>query len=254
MKTKLMLGAVAVAALLSAGGAYAKPDANQMAAVADKGRPEADSKRDADRKPAEMLEFAGVKPGQTVVDLIPGGGYFTRIFSKAVGPKGTVYAVSNPPRPPQDPAKPPPPPAQDAIAADPNYANVKSIHTPLINGIVIPTKADLVWTAQNYHDVNNVPNIDILKFDKAVFDALKPGGVFVVLDHVAATGTPLDPTDKFHRIDPAIVKKQVEAAGFKFEGESKVLANPADDHTKTVFDPAIRGHTDQFIYKFRKPK
>ncbi|HEX5263056.1 MAG TPA: methyltransferase [Phenylobacterium sp.] len=254
MTSKLMLGAVLAAAMVSAGGAYAKPDANQLAAVADKGRPEADTKRDADRKPAEMLEFAGVKQGQTVVDMIPGGGYFTRIFSKAVGPKGTVYAVGGPPRPATDPAKPPPPPAQDTIAADPNYSNVKSIHAPLTGGIAIPTKADLVWTAQNYHDVNNVPNIDMLKFDKAVFDALKPGGVFIVLDHVAAAGTPLDPTDKFHRIDPVIVKKQVEAAGFKFEGESKVLANPADDHTKTVFDPAIRGHTDQFIYKFRKPK
>jgi len=254
MKSKLMLATAFALAVTVTGAAYAKPDANQLAAVADKARPEADTKRDADRKPAEMLEFAGVKQGQTVVDLIPGGGYFTRIFSKAVGPKGTVYAVGGQPRPPQDPAKPPPTPAQDTIAADPNYSNVKSIHVALINGPVIPTKADIVWTAQHYHDVNNIPNVDILKFDKAVFDALKPGGVFIVLDHVAAAGTALDPTDKFHRIDPAIVKKQVEAAGFKFEGESKVLANPADDHTKTVFDPAIRGHTDQFIYKFRKPK
>jgi predicted methyltransferase len=253
MKSKLFLAA-ALAVIATAGVSYAKPDANQMAAVADKGRPEADSKRDADRKPAEMLEFAGVKQGQTVVDLIPGGGYFTRIFSKAVGPKGTVYAVGGPPRPPTDPAKPPPPPAQDTIAADANYSNVKSIHVPLANGIVIPTKADLVWTAQNYHDANNIPNIDMVKFDKAVFDALKPGGVFVVLDHAAASGAAPDPQDKLHRIDPAIVRKQVEAAGFKFEGESKVLANPADDHTKAVFDPSIRGHTDQFIYKFRKPK
>jgi len=253
MKSKLFLAA-ALAAIATAGVTYAKPDANQMAAVADKGRPEADSKRDADRKPADMLEFAGVKQGQTVVDMIPGGGYFTRIFSKAVGPKGTVYAVGGPPRPATDPAKPPPPPAQDTIAADPNYSNVKSVHVPLAGGIVIPTKADLVWTAQNYHDANNIPNIDMVKFDKAVFDALKPGGVFVVLDHAAASGAAPDPQDKLHRIDPAIVKKQVEAAGFKFEGESKVLANPADDHTKPVFDPSIRGHTDQFIYKFRKPK
>jgi predicted methyltransferase len=252
MKTKLMLGAMAVATMLCAGGAYAKPDANQIAAVADKGRPEADSKRDADRKPAETLEFAGVKAGQTVVDLIPGGGYFTRIFSKAVGPKGTVYAVGGPPRPSQDPAKPAPTPAQDTIAADPGYANVKSIHAPLQNGLSVPTPADVVFTAQNYHDVKHVPNVDMLKFNKAIYDSLKPGGVFIVIDHVAAPGASV--TNTLHRIDPAVVKQEVTAAGFKFEGESKILADPADDHTKGVFDPAIRGKTDQFLYKFRKPK
>ena len=251
MKSKLFLTA-ALAMAVAAGAAYAKPDANQTAAVADKGRPEADTKRDADRKPAEMLEFAGVKPGQTVVDLIPGGGYFTRIFSKAVGPKGTVYAVGGPPRPSQDPSKPAPTPAQDTIAADANYSNVKSIHAPLAGGLSIPTKADLVWTAQNYHDVKNIPDIDMLKFDKAVYDSLKPGGVFVVLDHAAAPGATV--TNTLHRIDPAVVKKEVEAAGFKYEGESKVLANASDDHSKAVFDPSLRGHTDQFIYKFRKPK
>ena len=254
MNSKLMLGAAVLALMLSTGAAYAKPSAAIVAAVADKGRPEADTKRDADRKPAEMLEFAGVKSGQTVVDLIPGGGYFTRIFSKAVGPTGTVYAVGGPPRPATDPAKPPPPPAADTIAADPAYSNVKSLHLPLIKGLAIPTKADVVWTSQNYHDVKNIKDVDMLAFDKAIYDSLKPGGVFVVLDHVAAAGAAADPEDKLHRIDPAVVKREVTAAGFKFEGESKVLANPADDHTKTVFDPAIRGHTDQFIYKFRKPK
>jgi predicted methyltransferase len=252
MKSKLFLAA-ALAVIVTAGGAYAKPDANQMAAVADKGRPEADTKRDADRKPAEMLEFAGVKQGQTVVDLIPGGGYFTRIFSKAVGPKGTVYAVGGPPRPVTDPAKPPPPPAQDVIAADANYSNVKSVHGPLQKGLAIPTQADLVWTSQNYHDVKNVPNIDMLAFDKAIFNSLKPGGVFIVLDHVANPDT-VNATSTLHRIDPAVVKKEVTAAGFKFEGESKVLVNPADDHTKGVRDGAVQGRTDQFIYKFRKPK
>jgi predicted methyltransferase len=252
MKSKLFMAA-ALAVAVTAGGAWAKPDANHLAAVADKARPEADTKRDADRKPAEMLEYAGVKQGQTVVDLIPGGGYFTRIFSKAVGPKGTVYAVGGPPRVSTDPAKPTPTPAQDTIAADANYSNVKSIHAPLAGGLSTPTKVDLVWTAQNYHDVKNFPNVDMLKFNKSVYDSLKPGGVFVVLDHVAATGAAPDPQDKLHRIDPAIVRREVEAAGFKYEGESKVLANGADDHTKPVFDPSIRGHTDQFIYKFRKP-
>jgi predicted methyltransferase len=251
MKSKLIFAA-ALAVAVAAGGAYAKPDANQMAAVADKGRPAADTQRDAERKPAEMLEFAGVKPGQTVVDLIPGGGYFTRIFSKAVGPKGTVYAVGGPPRPVTDPAKPPPTPAQDTIAADPNYANVKSVHTQF-QSLAIPAKADVVWTSQNYHDLHNVPGLDMAVFDKAVYDALKPGGEFIVLDHRANPGDPTV-TKTLHRIDPAVVKAEVTAAGFKYEGESTVLKNPADDHTKGIRDGFTQGQTDQFIYKFRKPK
>ncbi len=252
MNSKLFLAA-ALAVAVSTGAAYAKPDANQLAAVADKARPEADTKRDADRKPAEMLDFAGVKQGQTVVDLLPGGGYFTRVFSKAVGAKGTVYAVSPPPRPPQDPTKPPPPPAIDVLAANANYSNVKSIHSPLQSGLSIPTQADLVWTSQNYHDVKNVANIDMLAFDKAIFNSLKPGGVFIVLDHVANAGDP-NSTKTLHRIDPAVVKQEVTAAGFKYEGESTVLKNPADDHTKGIRDGFSQGQTDQFIYKFRKPK
>jgi predicted methyltransferase len=252
MKSKLLLAA-ALAAGATAVAAYAAPAAYITAAVADKGRPEADTKRDADRKPAEMMEFAGVKPGMTVVDFLPGGGYFTRIFSKAVGAKGTVYAVSGPPRVSNDPAKPAPTPAQDVIAADPNYANVKSIHAALTSGVVIPTKADVVWTSQNYHDVKNVPNIDMLAFDKSIFEALKPGGVFIVLDHVANPGDP-NSTKTLHRIDPAVVKQEVTAAGFKYEGESSVLKNPTDDHTKGIRDGFTQGQTDQFVYKFRKPK
>src|SRR5689334_6659737 len=141
MKSKLLLASAFAAVAAFGTASYAKPDANVTAAVADKARPEADTKRDADRKPAETLEFAGVKQGQTVVDLIPGGGYFTRLFSKAVGPKGTVYAVSGPPRPGSTPA-------QDTIAADANYSNVKSIHAPLAGGLSIPTQADIVWTSQ----------------------------------------------------------------------------------------------------------
>jgi len=250
MKSKLMMAAAA-AVILTAGAAAAAPSANITAAVSDKARPAADVARDVNRKPAEMLDFAGVKPGMTVVDLIPGGGYFTRIFSKAVGPKGTVYALGGPPRPVTDPAKPPPTPAQDTIAADPNYANVKSIHQPLAS-ISIPTPADVVWTSQNYHDVKNAPNADMLAFNKAIYNALKPGGVYVVLDHVANPGDP-GSTKTLHRIDPAVVRQEVEAAGFKFDGESKVLANPADPHTANVFDPSVRGHTDQFILRFRKP-
>lgn len=248
MKTTFLLAAAAAMAL-SAGVACAAPTKDQLAAVADKGRPEADTKRDADRKPAEMLEFAGVKPGQTVGDFIPGGGYFTRIFSKAVGPKGKVIAITNPP-----PANAPNPPPILALAADPQYGNIKVVSTG-IGSFVLPEQVDVLWTSQNYHDLfARQRGLDITKVDKMLYDAVKPGGVFIVLDHAAAPGTPIDPDDKLHRIDPATVRKQVESAGFKFEGESTLLRNPADDHTKTVFDPSIRGHTDQFIYKFRKPK
>lgn len=250
MKSKLIL-ACAVALALTAGGVYAKPAAYIAAAIADKGRPEADTKRDADRKPAEMLAFAGVKPGMVVVDFLPGGGYFTRIFAKAVGPKGTVFAVYPPPRAPADPAKPPPPPAAETIAADSAYGNVKAVKTTPAS-FNVPEKADVVWTSQNYHDLHNVKGLDLAAFNKSIYDELKPGGVFVVLDHAAAAGA--DVTSTLHRIDPAVVRKEVEAAGFKFEGESKVLANAADDHSKNVRDPSIQGHTDQFVYKFRKPK
>jgi predicted methyltransferase len=245
MKTKLFL-AVAASAMLSMSAANAAPTPAQLAAVADKGRPEADTKRDADRKPAEMLEFAGVKPGQTVIDLIPGGGYFTRIFSKAVGPKGVVYAAYSPR--PNATTKP----AAEVLAEDASYGNIKAVQIAP-GKLAAPTPADLVWTSQNYHDITNVPNIDMTAFNKGVFDALKPGGTYVVLDHVANPDT-ANATSTVHRIDPAVVRKEVESAGFKFAGESKLLRNASDDHTKGVFDGAIRAHTDQFIYKFTKPK
>ena len=248
MISKVLLAASA-ALVLSTGVAYAKPSPAVMAAVADKGRPEADTKRDADRKPAEMMAFAGVKPGSVVADFIPGGGYFTRIFARTVGPKGRVFAVTNPP-----PANAATPPAIFGIAADPQYGNITVVQTGVAN-FTLPQQVDVFWTAQNYHDLfARARNVDISKVDKMIYDAIKPGGVFIVLDHAAAPGTPIDPDDKLHRIDPAHVKAQLISSGFKLESESKILANPADDHTKSVFDPAIRGKTDQFILKFRKPK
>jgi len=249
MRSKFLLAAVAIMAL-SAGMVDAKPTPQQLAAVADKGRPEADTKRDADRKPADMLDFAGIKPGQTVADFLPGGGYFTRIFAKAVQPKGKVFAIVNPP--PPNATTPPP---ILAIAADPQYGNITVVSTG-IGSFKLPEQVDVLWTSQNYHDLYLTRfNLNVPAVTKEIYDAVKPGGVFIVLDHAAAPGADVVPTaNTLHRIDPASVRKTVEAAGFKFEGESKVLANPADDHTKGVFDPSLRGHTDQFIYKFRKPK
>jgi predicted methyltransferase len=197
-----------------------------------------------------MLDFAGIKPGMVVGDFLPGGGYFTRIFAKAVGPKGKVLAITNPP-----PATATTPPPIFAIAADPQYGNITLVSTG-IGKFTLPQQVDVMWTSQNFHDLYLTRfNLDVPAVVKEIYGAVKPGGVFIVLDHRAADGAPVVETaNTLHRIDPASVRKTVEAAGFKYEGESKVLANAADDHTKTVFDPALRGHTDQFIYKFRKPK
>jgi predicted methyltransferase len=241
--------ALAAAAIVSAAPSVAKPPAYLTAAVSDPARPADDVKRDDERKPLEMLEFAGVKPGQTVGDWMPGGGYFTRIFSKAVGPKGKVFAIISP----AQAANAEKPPAVNAIAADPAYANV-TVTPANYSEMALPAKLDVIWTSQNYHDLHlTKANQDVAAIDKAVFAALKPGGVFIVLDHAAAAGTGLEVPDQLHRINPEIVRKEAEAAGFRFEGESGVLRNPADNHARPVFDPAIRGHTDQFIYKFRKP-
>ena len=116
-----------------------------------------------------------------------------------------------------------------------------------------PAVSDIAWTSQNYHDLHDIPGADLVGFNKQIYANLKPGGLYIILDHAAAAGSGLRDTNTLHRIDPAVVKQEVTAAGFVFVSENKVLANPADDHTLKVFDPAIRGHTDQFIYKFRKP-
>jgi predicted methyltransferase len=219
-------------------------------ALADPGRGD-QAAVDARRHPGELLAFAGVKPGDKVADLIPGGGYFTRIFAKVVGPKGRVYMVW-PNEYAHEAASDVT--ASNALAKDPHYGNITVLQQPAA-AFALPERVDLVFTVQNYHDYPDkfMGKVDPVAFDKQVWKALKPGGVFLVVDHTAEAGSGMRDTDTLHRIDPAIVKQQVTSVGFVFEGESKVLRNPADDLKKVVFDKAIRGHTDQFVYKFRKP-
>ena len=223
------------------------------AAIADSARPASDTERDAERKPGATLAFAGIKPGDVVVELAPGKGYYTRLLSATVGPKGKVYAVAAPPRPDAPADAPPPAAAVQAIAADPHFANVTVVLQRVAQLQLPEGGADYVWTSDNYHDFHNIPDVDVVNIDKAVFKALKPGGIFLVLDHAAQPGSGVSDTSTLHRIDPDAVKKEVESAGFKLLGESTVLQNKADPHTAKVFDPAIRGHTDQFILKFSKP-
>jgi predicted methyltransferase len=140
-----------------------------------------------------------------------------------------------------------------AIAADAHYANVTVMQVRLKEFSLAPP-VDMVWTSQNYHDIHNVKDMDVVAFDKAVFAALKPGGVFIVLDHSAEKGSGFRDTGTLHRIDEEAVKKEVESAGFTFAGSSNALRNKADPRTAAVFDAGIKGHTDQFILKFVKPK
>jgi len=221
------------------------------AAVADPARPATDTARDAERKPAETIAFAGVKPGERVLELLPGGGYYTRILSKIVGPTGHVYALTLEEILKQFPTAGD---ASRAIAADPRYGNV-SVLVQSAYAMSLPPSLDLVWTTQNYHDLHIpkfFPSPDLLAFNTALFAALRPGGIYFIADHEAEPGSGLRDI-QLHRIDPEVVKNEVMAAGFTFDGESSVLRNPADPHTAIVFDPAIRGHTDQFILRFRRP-
>ena len=226
---------------------------NIAAAVADPARPQADRDRDADRKPGECIAFAGLKPGQHVADLLPGGGYFTRIFSGVVGPKGQVIAVAPPKRPDAPPDRPEPAAAVNAIAADSHYKNV-SVSVQKLAELKLPEKLDVVWTSQNYHDLHNVKDLDVGAFNKAVLASLKPGGTYIVIDHATEKGAGFTATSTLHRSDPEAVKAEVTAAGFQFVGSSDVIANSADDHKSPVFDKGLHDKTDRYLLKFRKPK
>jgi predicted methyltransferase len=248
--------AAAMCFSLLASTAIAKPPAVPKAvaaAVADPARPQADRDRDADRKPAECIAFAGLKPGQRIADLLPGGGYFTRIFSGVVGPKGQVIAVATPKRPDAPPDRPEPAAAVNAIAADAHYKNV-TVAVEKLAELKLPEKLDMVWTSQNYHDVHNVKDLDVGAFNKAVFESLKPGGTYIVIDHAAEKGSGFSATSTLHRSDPDAVKTEVMAAGFEFAGSSDVIANTTDDHSARVFEQGLRDKTDRYVLKFRKPK
>jgi predicted methyltransferase len=244
--------AALVFSLAAAQGPAAPLPTFLSAAVADAGRPAADTDRDANRKPAQTLLFAGIAPGQQIAELLPGGGYFTRIMAKAVGPSGHIYALVPAPSP-DEPANTPDFAARvKALAAEPNYSNVSVVVEPFAQ-LKMPVPVDMVWTSQNYHDLHNFPGLDITVFNQMVFEALKPGGTYLILDHATEPGAGTSETSTLHRIDPDTVKREVLAAGFVFAGSSNLLRQSGDPHTAKVFDPSIRGRTDQFILKFRKP-
>src|ERR1700722_12953192 len=239
----LML-AISLGAGTSAFSQTPAPAANPPAATANPAVPPTSN---PDWKAPEVVEFIGIKKGYQVADIV--AGRLTPSLAAAVGPSGKVYAVET---------------AEVAKAHPEALARMQALASRLPNVIVsqqpisaaLPSGLDAVFIRQNYHDLYDkfMGPADVPAFNKAVFAALKPGGVYVVLDHAAMAGSGIGATDTLHRIDPARVKTDVLAAGFKLDAESSILANAADDHTKNVFDPSVRGHTDQFLFRFKKPK
>ena len=234
----------------SAPKASAHGGGDLAAALAAANRPAEDKARDADRKPAELVQFFGVKPGMTTVDLIALGGYVTEVLSVAVGPKGKVYA-QNPPVALQ---------LRDGMyakAITERLANNRLPNVVRVDGDlpaasqIPPGSVDVAITEMNYHDIRNQnPEFGVGAL-KAVYTMLKPGGVLGVTDHVGNDGAN---NAQLHRIPKHFLIEDAKAAGFTIDGESSVLAHAADDHTKLVFDPTLRGKTDQFAVRLRKPK
>jgi len=239
-------------ALVTAARARNALDPDIARAISDSSRPATDTTRDALRKPSETLLFADIKSGDKVADYAAGAGYFTRLFADLVGPQGHVYAsVPSPLFQYPNIVKG----IADIQAYAVAHANVSVTFASSLDAATYPEKLDVFWIAQNYHDLHDsfMGPVDMAAFNRAVYAALKPGGLYIVLDHVAAAASPADVTDTLHRIEPAVVRREVESAGFEFVAASNVLANPEDPHTAGVFDPSIRGRTDQFVLKFRRP-
>ena len=214
-------------------------------AVADPKRPAEEVARDPLRHPADILAFAQLEPGDKVADIRPGAGYFTRLFSDVVGPTGRVYAFVPERTMARENA------GADALVAA--YSNVTRVNG-LLDSMTFAEPLDMIFMSQEYHDFH-IPgfNTDVAKMNAAVFAALKPGGRYILIDHEAAPGTGISAVQTLHRIEGDYLKREVEAAGFVYEGESTAVANPDDDHSLNVFDEKIRGKTDQFVYRFRKP-
>jgi predicted methyltransferase len=237
-----------VPGILMAEQAPVTADASHIvAAVSDPRRPDADTGRDAMRHPAEILAFTGVRPGWRVADIGPGGGYYTRLFSVAVGDEGRVYAIDRPNAAPDRP--------RAILAVAPLYPNISVVQQGY-QGWSVPEPLDAVFVSQIYHDwFYPQLNLDVPALNRAIFDALRPGGVYVIIDHAGPAGHTIDPNPQndLHRIDQAQVIREVTAAGFVLDGESEVLRNPDDNRSLRVFEGDIRGRTDQFVLRFRKP-
>ncbi|HEV3312683.1 MAG TPA: class I SAM-dependent methyltransferase [Chloroflexota bacterium] len=205
-------------------------------------------------KLSELIRFARVEAGSTVIDVYPGDGDWTRLFSDIVGPEGRVYSFV---------------PAEIAhvkndsvglmrtLAKEPGRENVEAVSAELVAMPDVTQPADVLWLHLFYHDLHTAlmqkKGATAAEFNRAVYERLKPDGCYVIVDHAAAAGAGTSATQSLHRIDPASVRKEVEAAGFVLDAESTMLASKDDPHSIKVFDPSIKGETDRFVYRFVKP-
>ena len=248
------LAALAGALLLAAPASAATAPFDMGAAVANPGRPADAVALDASRKPGEVLSFLGLRPGMEAADIMTGSGYWAEIMANAVGSKGHVTAFE----PQQFYTTPEEQKTWAAMLV--RRPDIRFVRYPFEAFASGPRSFDFAMISLNYHDLYwesakyKIPRSDPAAFLRALYSTMKPGGIVGVIDHVGPAGDTRAVVDKLHRIDPETVKADFKAAGFVLEAESTLLANPADDHSKLVFDPSIRGKTDRFVYRFRKPR
>ena len=253
LKTITFALALAGASVTAVSAAAAKPADVAAAVAATTNRTEDNVKLDESRKPAEVLQFLGLESGMQAIDMFGGNRYWAEIMAPAVGPKGHVTVW--------EPAQFYDKDSQEKFAAfQQKTPNTHLIVSPFEALALEPSKYDFMMINLNYHDfywesakygVKRMNPDDLLK---TIFAAMKPGGIVGIIDHVGNPGDTRETVEKFHRIDPAVVKADFERAGFTLEAQSDILRNPADDHSLLVFNPQIRGKTDRFVYKFRKPR
>jgi predicted methyltransferase len=248
-----LIVALAVTGLAIANPIAAFARADYAAAIADPRRPAEARDLDASRKPAETLQFLGLKPGMKAADIMTGSGYWAEIMADLVGPKGKVTGFE----PSQFYASEEEKPKWAALVA--RRPEVAWVRYPFEAFAAPADSFDFTIINMSYHDLYwqsdkyGIPRTDPAAFVKTLYAATKPGGIVGIIDHVGAPGDTRAIVDALHRIDPAVVKADFESAGFVLEAQSPLLANPADDHSKLVFDPAVRGKTDRFLFRFRKP-
>ena len=259
---------VLIALLLGGCASAPAPISNERIAeiLASPDRRPADRTNDIRRKPAQMLAFIGVRPGMVALDLSAGGGYTTELIARAAGPSGRVYGQSRP-RNPDGPKPPAPEGAAAAPAAVPPsspQALAERAKNPAAGNIVavvrvfedpVPPEAaasgiDLVTLMFNYHDLGWL-GVDRARMNRAVFAALKPGGIYVIADHSGRPGTGISESGTLHRVEEAFVRREVEAAGFRLAGSGEFLRNPADPRDRNAPEPPQP--KDEFVLKFVKP-